>query len=581
MPERTANRYIKRHTKLRSKASSWRAHYRDLAQYMNPRRSRFEASDASRSGTKKNIAIVNNTATRGIRILASGLMAGITSPARPWFRLRVRDFELNKRKPVKKWLAEVERVILEAFARTNVYQGLASVYIDLATYGTSAMMIEEHPLEVMRVHVKPVGSYTLAMDDFLRVNTVYSKTTMTVEQLVRRFGIDNVSHQTKNLWDRKDYDEWMEVLHVLEPNDEVMHGNMDRTGMPIRSVWIDTGTSSASGSAASTGDSAQMILSEGGFQEFPILTPRWSVTGEDAYGNSPGMEAIGDVRALQHMEKRRAQALDKIVTPPMVAPALMRKTRISLLSGDVTYADVPANRQVMHPAYMVDPKIVLMGPELERHEARINSSFFVDLFLMLANSGMRQPITAREVQERHEEKMLQLGPTLERLQDELLDPLIDRAYQILFRRGMIPDPPPELDGVDARPEYISILAAAQKMLGIVAVERLVGFVQAMAEVNPEVVDKLDFDRVIDEVAELLGTNPDLVRTEDEVAEIRAQRQQRQAQAQEGAEQAKQAAEAAETMTRAGKNIDESPPGGAASQMMQMFGAGAQGGVPSA
>ncbi len=120
------------------------------------------------------------------------------------------------------------------------------------------------------------------------------------------------------------------------------------------------------------------------------------------------------------------------------------------------------------------------------------------------------------------------------------------------------------------------------MLGIVAVERLVTFVQAMAEVNPEVIDKLDFDAVVDEVAELLGTSPDLVRSAEKVAAVRQQRQQAQALAQQGAAQAKDAATAAKTMTEAATNIDESPPGGVASQMLQMFGPGAAGGAqPSA
>ena len=581
MPVRMdAKRYIQRLQSLDSQSSSFFTHYQELSRYLSPRRSRFEPGDYTRAGTKMNQAIVNNTGTRAKRVLSSGMMAGITSPARPWFRLRVPDFELNKKKSVKIWLEQVERVLMEAFARSNLYNGLAVVYDDLATYGTAAMFIEEHPTDIMRVHVPPIGSYFLALDDAYKVNSFYRKTTFSVEQLVRRFGLERTSEATQNLFDRKDYDTRIEVLQVIEPNDAVMSGNLDSSGMPWRSVWIETGTGAGKGSAAFNSRS-QVILGDSGFNEWPVPAPRWQVVGEDAYGHSPGMEALGDIRALQHMEKRRAQALDKIVTPPMVGPSLLKKTRVSLLSGDVTYADIPAQRQAFAPAYTVDPKIVLLERELQRHESRINSTFFADLFLMLASSGVRQPITAREVEERHEEKMLQLGPVLERLQDELLDPTIDRAFGILQRRGMIPTPPKELEGRDARPEYISILAQAQKMLAIVGVERMTSFVVGLAEADPSAMDKLNTDRVVDEVAELMGVNPDLVHSDEEVSKIREERAAQAAQMQQGAE----AAAAAKDGSQAALNLAKASESQSAQDLMAQFGpqvAGVAGtGLPSA
>lgn len=561
---------MRRREELRTLSSTWRAHWREIAKYLSPRRARFEPIDYNRAGSKMNQGIVNNTGTRAKRILASGMMAGITSPARPWFRLRTREFALNQIKRVKMWLEEVERIILESFARSNIYNGLALVYDDLASYGTSALIIEEHPSDVMRAHVPPLGSYFLSVNESYKVNTFYRTTTMSVEQLVNRFGYENVSMTTQMAYDRKSFDERRETLQVIEPNDEIMHDVMDFRGMPWRSVWIETGVGAgkvAPGGPSGSGPTNQVILGESGFNEWPVPAPRWAVTGEDAYGHSPGMEGLGDIRALQHMERRRAQALDKIVTPPMVGPALLQKTRVSLLSGDVTYANMPASGQRFEPAYLVDPKIVLLENELRRHEDRINSTFFADLFLMLATSGLRQPITAREVEERHEEKMLQLGPVLERLQDELLDPLIDRAFGILMRRGMLPDPPEELQGEDARPEYISILAQAQKMLAIVGVERLTSFAMQMSEVWPEARDKIKPDRVIDEAAELLGSNPDLVRSDQEVEELREDQAGQAMMGPEAAKAAKDATQAAATGVEVAENDT-------AQQMLQTFGVGA-------
>ncbi len=582
MPLLEAKRYTERAGELRMIASTWRMHWKELAQYISPRRGRFEASDRSRAGSKKNSAIVNNTATRAKRILSSGMMAGLTSPARPWFRLRVRNFEHAESKAVKTWLQQVETIMLETFARTNFYNGLAQVYDDLSAFGTSAMFIEEHPTEIMRVHVAPIGSYYLGLDEYFRVNTIYRHMTFTVEQMVRRFGIDNVSRTTKQMWDAKQYDSWSEVLHVIEPNDTVMHGNMDRTGMPWRSVWIDTGVPKGSKTGDTSGSRTQTILSEGGFQEFPALTPRWTVNGEDAYGSSPGMEALGDIRALQHLERRRQQALDKAVTPPMVGSSLLKKTRVSLLSGDVTLVDIPASKQKFEPAYMVDSALTKAKEERDDHQARINGSFMADIFLMLAMSPRTQPPTAREVDEVHEEKFLQLGPTLERLYDEMLEPAINRTFAILSRRGMIPPAPEELQGQEATPEYISILAAAQKQIAIVGVERLIVFMQTLAQTHPEVVDKFNPDAAMDEAQELIGTNPELVRSQEAVDEIRQKRQQAQQLQAQDAEAALKSAQTAKTMAEAGAVVDAAPDDGVTAGMAEVMGGVAQQGVqPSA
>ena len=141
-------------------------------------------------------------------------------------------------------------------------------------------------------------------------------------------------------------------------------------------------------------------------------------------------------------------------------------------------------------------------------------------------------MTAREVVERHEEKMLQLGPVMERLTDELLDPLIDRTFSVLLRNGDLPPPPEELQGMELKVEYISILAQAQKLVGTSAVERLASFVGNLAGVRPEVLDKINFDEMVDQYGGMLGVPPQLIRPDEEVAKLRQARAQQAAQAQQ-------------------------------------------------
>jgi hypothetical protein len=264
--------------------------------------------------------------------------------------------------------------------------------------------------------------------------------------------------------------------------------------------------------------------------------------------------------------------LDKLVNPPMTAPTSLRNQRVSLLPGDVTYVDVNQTQNGYRPVYEIKPDIQWQGESIRQIEDRINSAMYADLFLMLANSDRRM-ITAREIEERHEEKLLQLGPVLERMNDELLDPLIDRVFGIMVKRSKpfwdglvdgippIPKPPEELNGIDLKVEYISILAQAQKMVGIQAQDSLVNFAGLLMQIkqDPAVLDKLDTDQMIDERGEMLGTSPLSIRSDDAVAEIRAGREQ-QAKKQQMAAMApamNQAAGAVKQLSEAKAGGDES------------------------
>lgn len=566
MPAADRSRYVTRVNRLWTERSSWDDHWRDLSRYILPRRLRFNYSDAN-EGTKRHQYIVNNVATRALRVLASGMMAGITSPARRWFRLTVPDLGLGARRDVRVWLDEVERRIFEVFARSNVYNALAIMYADLGCYGTTAITLERDLDDVIRAQVWPIGSYALTQDERHRVNGASRKMRMTVEQMGRRFGKQDkmiegrtygLSERVKNLLEQGRLDEWIDVTLVVEPNDDYSVGMSDIRGKKWRGVWYED-----------KGEENKLLLVEG-FNEFPILAPRWSVVGEDVYGAAPGMDALGDIKQLQFYEKRRSEGYDKAVRPPMRGPTSLQRRRKSIVAGAITYVDAVGQRGTFEPSVVIDPRIFQMGDtELARFEGRIASTFYADLFLMMTSTNIPQ-MTAREVEERHEEKMLQLGPVLERLHDELLDPLIDRTFNIMLRAGLLPEIPQALSDVDLRVEYLSILAQAQKLIGTVSVERLFTFGTQLSQYNPYILDKLDMDKALDEYGELLGAAADLLRADEDVAQLRQQRQA-QEQADRLAAQTQAAGSAARDMAGADLSNDT-----ALSRLLGAAGGGATG-----
>ncbi len=508
----------KQQAQLTNDRSSFDPHWRELSDFINPRGSRFLVTDVNRDD-RRNTKIVDPTATLAARTLSSGMMSGITSPARPWFKLATPDPDMMDYGPVKLWLEVVQRRMNEVFNKSNIYQSLPLLYASLGNYSTGAMAVLEDDSDVIRTMMFPIGSYYMANSARGSVDTCFRKFSMTVRQLVMEFGLNNVSDSVKGMWDSGNYESWIEVIHAVYPNIDRDTAKLNSKNKPVKSVYYEVG-----------GDSDK-LLRESGFDEFPIMAPRWEVNGEDVYGSScPGMIALGQVKALQLEQKRKSQLIDKATNPPMVGPSSLRNQRVSLLPGDITYIDQVTGQEGFKPAYLVNPNTADLLADIQDTRQIINSAYFVDLFMMLQNINTRSmPVEA--VIEMKEEKLLMLGPVLERLNDECLNPLIDRTFSIMARKNLLPPPPDVLQGMPLRIEYISVMAQAQKSIGLSSLSSTVGFIGQLAQAKPEALDKLNVDQAIDAFAEMSGVSPTVIVPQEQVEQIREQRAQQQQQQQ--------------------------------------------------
>jgi hypothetical protein len=526
------------------RARGWESNWRELAEYIEPRTGRWCLSD-SNNGERRDQKIINASATYAARALEAGMMSGITSPSRKWFNLATPDPDLMEYGPVKVWLHQVSMAMNELFARSNLYNVLPTIYGENGIFGTACMAAMPDQQDLVRFYPFTVGSYYIANSARLQVDTVYREFRMTARQMAQQFGQEALSQTVRGMLDSKG-DSWIDVCHAIEPNDDRVSGRMDNKNMPYRSVYFEK-----------NGD-RDKVLRQSGFRDFPAMAPRWKLNGEDVYGTGPGSIAIGDTKALQLMERRKAEMVEKGVRPPMIAPESLRNQKASIVPGDITYVNVQQGMQGFVPALTVDPGwLTGIRGEIQAAEDKINTAFFVDLFLMV--SQMDSVRTATEIAVRKEEKMLMLGPVLERLNDELLDPLIDRTFSLMLEqsapiwaglmpgRPALPPPPKELAGMDLRVEYTSILAQAQKALGVSSIERTVGFAGNLAGLNSEVLDKLDMDQAVDEYAAMIGVPPTMLRSDDQIAQIRQQRAEAQAQ-QAQAEQLSQSIQGAKLLS---------------------------------
>lgn len=498
-----------------TRSKGWDGHWRAVATNLLPRHSRFLA-DKRNQGGDMNASIIDSAGTRALRVLTAGMMAGMTSPARPWFRLGLPDEKLAEQHAVRVWLNDASNVLLQVFRKSNTYTTLQMLYRELGGFGTGLSVMRDNFDRVIHHNPMTVGQYALGLNDEGFADKLGREFILNVEEAAGAFGLNALDASARSAYDNSNYNYEVKVLHLVEPNTERGAGRYGPQNMAFRSCYWDQNSSTVNSG----------LLSEGGFRRFPALAPRWDLLWGDTYGYSPGMEALGDLLQLQFNQQRKAKAIDYQTDPPLQVPTSLRSSGADLLPGGLSYYDAMQPQGGIRTAFEVtlDPGVLL--EDIRDVRERINAAFYVDMFLMISQDDKN--MTATEVAERHEEKLLMLGPVLERLHNELLEPLVSFTFERCMRAGILPPVPEELDNVEIQIEFISTLAQAQKAVSVNAVDRLIGHIGILVQGkggDTSPFDKFDSDLSIERYADQLGVDPDLIVPGNKVALIRDQRAQ--------------------------------------------------------
>ena len=491
---------------------TWRSVYQDLTDFCMPFSGRFFETDRNR-GENRYANIYDNEGTYSVNVLAAGMMSGMSSPARPWFRLQTADPELNQYHSVKLWLNECTRRMLDLMQRNNTYNFLHQMYAELAVYGTAATFLMDDFNTVFHGYPLTTGEYRIGANYRSEVDVLMRRYQKTVGQIVKEFGYDNCTVSTRNLYDNHNLDAWVTITHLVEPNADRDPSKRDARNMAWKSWYQED-------SARST-----EYLRKSGFDRFPAIVPRWSVYGSDVYGNSPGMATLGDIKQLQHEQLRKAEGIDYQTKPPLQVPSSLMNREIQMLPGGVTYTDANGPQQAINTMWNVNLNLQYLLQDILDVRQRIKRGFYTDIFLMLQENT--QQMTATEVAERHEEKLTILGPTIERLHDEALNPLVEYTFDRMMSLGLFPPPPQEMQGQELNIEFVSILAQAQRAVGANSTNRYVMALGQVAQIKPDVLDLFNSDEWATQYADQLGVDPRLLYGNEQVAMVRQQRAQQQ------------------------------------------------------
>ena len=523
--------------------------WRDLANYFLPKRYVWlQSAKEQRVREARNPFILDSTGTSAARILASGMMNGITSPSRPWFRLRVPGYD-DDGGPIAQWADEVSRRMMVVMSESNFYNSMAVLYLDLVIFGSAANLIYEDEDDIIRCYNPALGEFYLGQSHRLSVDTFAREFMQTPKQLCSRFGEENLSETSRNAYKRGGANALkpVTVAHLIEPN-------TGESSVPKKFAYRET--------YWELGAPAGTALSQRGFNELPGVFPRWELTANDSYGTSPAMDALGDVIQLQLETKRKAQGLDKMINPPIVADIQLQHRPTALMPNGITYI-AGSNSVGVKPLYEIRAPIQEMTADIRDIQTRIRETLHNDLFNMI--SQLDTVRSAAEIDARREEKLVLLGSVLERFENEALDPAINRIFSIMQRSNLLPDAPEEIQDAEIQVQYVSILSTAQRALAVAPMERWMQIIAQVSSLNQDALLIPKWDEMLRDYGQAVGVDAKNINT---LEEIDAQKQQKAQ-----AEQAAQMAQAAPGLAQGAKNLSETDVGGGANALQQLLAQG--------
>ncbi len=534
---KSPDQIVKRLNQLMSERANWENIWQDVSNVFMPRKAYItrprvfgEHLDYSR--------IFDSSPIRALNTMASGFHSWLTNPASKWFIFEMNERELMEVKEVKVWLEDSTNEVHFTLNNANADETLQEFYLDAGGLGTGNIFTEEDFKDRVRFTELPIAEVFIEEDAKGRVNRIYRKFKYTVQQAWDLWGMKAGSEVVDKIKVEKTKSDKVVFIHYIGPRDIRQDGKRDRSNMPFESKWVTFKN--------------KELVAEGGYMEFPVATGRFNKRTGEVWGFSPAMDNLADAHMLNAMKKTLIRASMKIVDPPFILPDRGFILPLNMNPFGANYRNPQTKADDFQPILTKGNIPIGFDMIVDTREA-IDLGMFVRLFQ--AFGPERKEMTATEVNARIREGMALLGPVVGRFQQEVLDPMVIRTFNILFRNGLLPPIPDILRGREFTVKYVSPLAKAQRESEISGILRLLSTVGEMSAFAPGVIDKINPDKAVDIIADVIGVTPQLIRDDEEVAEVRQAKAEAEAQA-VMAEKIAQGAGAAKDISQVEKNLAE-------------------------
>lgn len=521
-----------RYSRLKGERSTWETHWQEIADYFIPRKDNINKTTTP--GEKKSITLLDNTGIQSCELLAAALHGMLTNPNAEWFELSTGDADLDTDDEVRMFLQESARRLHTLLNASNFNTEVHEMYLDLCSFATAPLSIEDDEDEVFRFNARSIASIVVEENSKGHVDEIYREFEWSSRQIIEFFGMGvlETSEKLKNAFE-KDPEAKFKIIHAVYPQKRVDGKQKGR--FPYNSQYIL--------------DCDGSELEYKGFLELPFTVPRWSKTTSEKYGRGPGMVALPEMKTLNKMTETTLIGAQKVVDPPLQVPDDGFIMPLMTHPGGLNYYRSGSQERI--EAIMNDARIDFGYEAMKDRRTRVREAFYVDQLQL----GTGPQMTATEVGQRTEEKMRLLGPMLGRMQSEFLRPLIDRCFAIAYRKNLLPEAPQILQGKELTVRYSSMIARAQKMSEVQNIGRTIQTIAPFVQVDPTVMDNFDADASVRKIANINGLPQEMLRNKKDIEQMRKARAQAQ---QEAVDMKKQEAQTAQTvdMSSAAKNLSE-------------------------
>ena len=520
-----AKAILRRFRALRERRTNWDDHWRDVANYCIPRKDNIYDFKTQSKGEKKNLRVYDSSAIDYVEKLASALHSMLTNPSVQWFELTTGNPELDKNARVRSYLQELVRRIHQLLNNSNFQSQIHELYLDLASFGTGAMLIESDDDLIFNFTSRPIYQFHIEENFQSEVDVFFYEEEMTLRQAFQKYGEEKFDDDDKRNY-LKDKDTEITIVRAIMPNKERNLESKLAKDKKYASFHMY--------------EDKEVMLEESGFDEFPAVFPRWVKGSEEVYGRSPAMKALPDIKMINVMQKVTIRAAQKAVDPPLMVPddgALNVNTR----PGGLNSYRAGTDDRIFPLETGSNPGI---GIEMMQDvRQRIEKAFFIDQLQLRDGPQM----TATEVNARIDQQLRLLGPMLGRLHFELLQPLIARIIGVMKEKRQLPtNVPEELEGVTPEVFFTSQIAKAQRIAETQNYNRFINSIAPLAASHPQIMDNLDPDGVFRFNAQVFGIPEEMINSKDQVRKDRKDRADQEAAARQAELQAQQAQTAATT-----------------------------------
>ncbi len=512
--DRTAESALQRWEDMKSEQRQWLKIWQELSDYIQPRKGNiaFKRSSAQQQTDR----LFDSTAPHANELLAASMQGALTSAAFRWFGLAIRDLKLEDHPDAARLLEECSNDMFGAINESNFASESHEVYLDGPCFGTTAIFVEERapsrlvaPGSLQHTALPP-GSFCIDENKEGYVDTLHREVMMSARAAAMEFGKDTVGKQIQAAL-KTNSNERFPFLHAVYPREDYalnLGRRLPGPKKPYGSIWVDV--------------NGRQTLRVSGYDECPMMVPRWTKTTGEIYGRGPGFIALPDIKTLNKAVELKLKAWAKIVDPPLMVRSEAVVGTVQLRSAGLTYV---RDMDSIKPLTELGGDLRTADMEEDKIRAAIRRMFYSDQLQIQEGPQM----TAYEVQVRYELMQRILGPTLGRLEVEYLNPYINRVFWIRLRASGPNSSYRRLrewtrqHGVALDVEYEGPLAKAQRLAESTSMQRYFQIVLPLQQLDTNIFDNVDFDYVAREHAASVGTPTKMLRLPDDVKKIREAR----------------------------------------------------------